>query len=175
MPDALSLPTLAVVGARDAGERDDRDLPGDLVDLCGLEHPVVQDQPVALARDRQDPAPRLVVGDVHRAQQQVEPAALRGPLHAPVEHVVELQGLGLVGERVVAEQPGGVPRAAGPPASTGAGIGEPADSGRRMTTPDDFLEPDRERAGGAVRGRSRARRPPAAPGPWSRGSGCGGR
>ena len=116
----------------------------------GSRTPVVQDQAVALARDREDPAARVVVGDVHRAQQQVEAAALRRPLDAPVEHVVELQRLGLVGERVVAEQPGGVPRAAAPAGSTGGGIGEPADSGRRIDHADDFLQPDRQRAGGAV-------------------------
>jgi len=51
----------------------------------------VQDQAVALARDGKHPAARVVVGDVHRAQQQVEAAPLRGPLHTPVQHVVELQ------------------------------------------------------------------------------------
>ena len=137
-------------GAGNACEGDDRDLPGDLVDLAGLEQPVVQDQAVALARDRQHPAARLVVGDVHRAQQQVEAAPLRRPLHAPVEHVVELQGLGLVGERVVAEQPGGVPRAARP-----RGQHRGRDRRARGKRPphdhaDDFLQPHRQGPGGAV-------------------------
>ena len=117
----------------------------------GSSTPVVQDQAVALARDREDPAARLVVGDVHRAQQQVEAAALRRPLDAPVEHVVELQGLGLVGERVIAEQPGGVPRAGRP----GGQHGGRDRRARRQRPPhdhaDDFLQPDRQRAGGAVR------------------------
>ena len=39
-----------------AGQRDDRDLPGQPVQLARLEHPVVQDQAVALAGQRQDPA-----------------------------------------------------------------------------------------------------------------------
>ncbi len=138
-------------GAGDARQGDDGDLPGDLVDLAGLEHAVVQDQPVALARDREDPAAGLVVGDVHRAQQQVEAAALRRPLDAPVEHVVELQRLGLVGERVVAEQPGGVPRAGRP----GGQHGRRDRRARRQRPPhdhaDDFLQPDGQRAGGAVR------------------------
>ena len=136
--------------ARYAGHRKDRDLPRDLVDLPRLEHPVVQDQPVAFARHREYPADGVVVGDVHRPQQQVEAAALGGPFDAPVEHVVELEGLGLVGEHVIPEQPGGVPGAA---RSGGHPRGGHRRAGRQRAAhddADDFLDLDRQRAGGVV-------------------------
>ncbi len=84
------------------GQRDDRYPPGKLVQLVRLEHPVVQDQPVALLGQRQQPPADVVVVDIDGAEQQVESLALGGELDAPVDHVGELEALVLLGESAVA-------------------------------------------------------------------------
>ena len=83
------------------GQRDDRKLPGQPVHLVRVEHPVVQDQPVALAGQRQRPAARVVLVDADRPDQQVEPAALGRRLDTAVDQVRVLQALGLVREQVL--------------------------------------------------------------------------
>ena len=70
-----------------------------------------------------------MIADVHRPDQQVEPAALGNHLNATVDHVGELQALVLVGEEALA----------------GLGPGNPPDDDA-----DDLLEPGAQRAGRAV-------------------------
>ena len=112
------------------GHRDHRDLAGQPPELVRFQHPVVQDDPVALAGQRQDAATGVVLVQVDRTDQDVETAALRGLRDTPVDHVGELQAVFLVGEQVL-----GVP---GRP-------GEPDDD------PGDFLQPHAQRPRRAVR------------------------
>ena len=114
----------------DSRHRDDRHVPGQLGEPARLEHAVVQDQPVALARHRHDPPVRVVLVDVDRADQQVVAAALRRDLDAAVDDVGELQALVLLGERAFARL-------------------APGDSAEDHA--DDLLEPGAERSGRAVR------------------------
>ena len=130
IPARLSPRTFAVVSGRQARQRDDRHLPGKPGELVRLEYPVVQDQAVALAGQREDPLARVMVADVHGPDQQVEPVPLRHHLDAAVDHVGELQALVLVGEEALA----------------GLAPGNAPDGNA-----DDFLEPGAQRAGGAVR------------------------
>ena len=122
VPHAGRVVTAHVGGRRRGhpGHRDHRDLAGQPFELVGFQHPVVQDDPVALAGQRQDAATRVVLVQVDRADQDVETAALRRLRDTPVDHVGELQAVFLVGEQVL-----GVP---GRP-------GEPDDD------PGDFLQP----------------------------------
>ena len=85
------------------GQRDDRQLPRQPVHLVGLEHPVVQDEPVALAGQRQRPAAGVVLVDAHRPDQQVEAAALRRRLDTAVDQVGILQALRLGREQVLVQ------------------------------------------------------------------------
>ena len=114
---------------RDAGQRDNRDLPGQPVELGRVEQPVVQDKPVALARQREDSLARVMLADAHGPDQQVEAVPLSHDLDPAVDHVGELQALILVGEDPVAGE----------------------DQGPPDGHPHDFLEPGAQRSRRAVR------------------------
>jgi len=74
MPAALSLRTLAVSGVP-PGHRDHRDLAPQPFDLVRVEHPVVQDDPVALAGEGEGTAARVVLVETDRTHQDVEARA----------------------------------------------------------------------------------------------------
>jgi hypothetical protein len=94
-----------------------------------IEHPVVQDEPVALAGQREDPA-GVVVAQPDRADEQVEIPLLCGHLDAPVDQVGELQAGLFVLEDA---------------------IGRHGDLGPADHHPDDLLEPADQRSGCPVR------------------------
>ena len=70
MPASLSLRTFTVVGVGTPARVTTGDLPRQPDQLLGLQHPVVQDQPVALAGQREDP-PAVPLVQVDRPDQQV--------------------------------------------------------------------------------------------------------
>jgi len=96
--------------------------------LGQVQHPVVQDQPVALAGQAEDPAGVLAV-QPDRADQQVEVPPLGGHLDAPVDQVGELQAGLLVLEDAVRGH---------------------RDRGAPDHHPDDLLEPGAQGAGRAI-------------------------
>ena len=115
---------------RGTGQGHRRNLRRQAAQLARRQRPVVQDEPVALPGQRQDPAARIVPVHVHRPDQQVEAAVLGGDLDPAVDHVDELQAFRFLGERALAR----------------LGPGNPPEH-----DPDDFLEPCAERPGRPVR------------------------
>src|ERR1035441_2231711 len=101
VPHARRIVAVHVGGALrgTSGEGDDRDLPGEPLELTGIQHPVVQDQAVALTGQGEDPPAVVVVVHVDGADQQVVVAALGGNLDASVDEVGELQALLFVLDR----------------------------------------------------------------------------
>jgi hypothetical protein len=111
-----------------AGQGHHRHLVTEPVDLLGIQHPVVQDQPVALAGQPEDPA-GVGVAQPDRADQEVEVPLLGRDLDAPVDEVGELEAGLLVLEDAVGRQ---------------------GDLGPPDHHADDLLEPAAQRPGRAV-------------------------
>ncbi len=114
---------------RHARQGHHRHLMAEVADLTRIEHPVMQDEPVALAGQREDP-PGVVVAQPDRADQQVEIPLLGGHLDAPVDQVRELQARLFVLEDA---------------------IGRHGDLGPADHHTDDLLEVAAQRPGRAVR------------------------
>ena len=112
-------------------------------DLLRIEDAVVQDEPVALAGQREDPA-GVVMAQPDRADKQVEVPLLCGHLDAPVDQVGELQARLFVFEDTV---------------------GRHSDLGPADHHPDDLLEPGAQCPGRPVRDEAKLGRGPLDPFP----------